>query len=138
MIYAISGFKIFVVATPDGRKPLKAYHNDVLMEVRKIPGGIVHVQAAFKYDGGHSLPGEPTTESSVEISNTFTSALPMSVSEAHVTQSLETSNNGLKFTIPYGNNDGNVPLLICNQSPTLTSLVSCRTDLQCCWSFRSI
>jgi len=74
-----------------------------------------------------SLPGGPTSASSAKISNTLTSSLPI-VSEAQVTQSLETSGNGLTFTTTYGNDDGNVPLLVCNQSPSLTSLVACDTS----------
>ena len=31
-----------VVATPNGCKPLKAYHNNVLMDVREIPGEIAN------------------------------------------------------------------------------------------------
>ena len=62
------------------------------------------------------------------MSNTLTSSLPMTVSEEkQVTQSLEMSGNGLTLTITYGNDDDNVPLLVCNQSPPLTSIVSCDT-----------
>ncbi|KAL3761394.1 hypothetical protein ACHAW5_005766 [Stephanodiscus triporus] len=118
----------FIVAEPNSCKPLQAYNNNVLMDVREIPGAIANVRASFKYDGGHSLPGGPTSVSSLKISKILTSSLPMTVSEeAHVTQSLETSENGLTFTITYGDDDGNVPLLVCNQSPSLTSLVSCDT-----------
>jgi len=118
----------FIVAAPDGCEPLQAYYNNVLTDVSDIPGGIASTRARFKYNGGHSLPGEPSSESSVRISKSLTSALPMSISEAQVTQSLETSGNGLTFTITYGNNDGDVHLLVCNQSPALTSLVSCNTS----------
>mmetsp|Transcript_4643 Transcript_4643/g.10507 ORF Transcript_4643/g.10507 Transcript_4643/m.10507 type:complete len:341 (-) Transcript_4643:247-1269(-) len=87
-----------------------------------------NVRAVSKYDGEHKLPGAPTSTSSLKISSALTSSLPMRVSEAQVTQSLETSENGLTFTITYGNNDGDVPLLVCNQSPTLISLVACETS----------
>ena len=117
----------FIVAEPSSCKPLQAYQNNVLMDVSEISGGIAHARASFKYDGGHSLPGGPTSASSAKISNTLTSSLPI-VSEAQVTQSLETSGNGLTFTTTYSNDDGNVPLLVCNQSPSLTSLVACDTS----------
>jgi len=109
-------------------KPLQAYHNNVLLDVTNIPGGIADIWIESKYDGGHTLPGAPTSESSLQISSALTSSLPMVLSGAQVTQSLETSDNGLTFTITYGGDDGDVSLLVCNQSPSLTSLIACDTS----------
>ncbi|KAL7542723.1 hypothetical protein ACHAXR_012023, partial [Thalassiosira sp. AJA248-18] len=118
----------FIVTEPNSCKPMQAYHNNVLKDVSEIPDAIANVRSLSKYDGEHTLPGAPTSASSVKISKTLTSSLPMSLSEAQVTQSLETSDNGLTFTITYGNDDGDVPLFVCNQSPSLTSLVACQTS----------
>ena len=93
----------------------------------EISGGIAAVRVVSKYDGEHTLPGAPSSESSMAIRNALLIALPMSIREAQVAESLETSTNGLTFTITYGNEDGNVPLLVCNQ-PQTSSLVSCQTS----------
>ncbi|KAL7554975.1 hypothetical protein ACHAWF_018557 [Thalassiosira exigua] len=115
----------FVVTEPNSCNPMQAYHNNVLKGVSEIPDAIANVRAVSKYDGEHTLPGAPSGTSSSKISAALTSSLPMTVSEAHVTQSLETSDNGLTFTVTMGNAGGDVPLLVCNQSPSLTSLVGC-------------
>eukprot|EP00984_Skeletonema_dohrnii_P023836 scaffold12938_cov128-Skeletonema_dohrnii-CCMP3373.AAC.1 len=117
----------FDVVEPNSCNPPKAYHNNALKQVSEIPDGIANVQIVSKYDGGHTLPGAPSSESSTAIGNTLLVALPMSVREAQVAESLETSTNGLTFTVTYGNEDGNVPLFVCNQ-PHTTSLVSCQTS----------
>ena len=95
----------------------------MIMDVNDIPVGIASIWARFKYDGGHSLPGEPKSESSVRILKILTSALPMSISEAQVPQSLEMLSDGLTFTITYGNNDGDVPLLVCRQVSTRSDIL---------------
>ncbi|KAL7440180.1 hypothetical protein ACHAXH_004154 [Discostella pseudostelligera] len=115
----------FVLVNPQNCKPLQAYHDNVLLDVSEIPGGSASVRAVSKYNGGHTLPGAPMTSSSVKISNSLTSSLPMTISKAQVTQSLVTSENGLTFTVSYGSDDGDLPLVICNQSPLMTSLVAC-------------
>ena len=115
----------FNVVEPNSCNPPKSYHNNVLKQVSEIPGGKAGVRVISKYDGKHTLPGALSTESSTVIRDTLLAALPMRIGEAQVTQSLETSSNGLTFTITYGNDDGNIPLLVCNQS--LASMVSCHT-----------
>jgi hypothetical protein len=117
----------FDVVEPNSCNPPKAYHNHALKLVSEIPGGIATVRVVSKYDGGHTLPGAPSGESSMVIRNALLASLPMSIREAQVAESLETSTNGLTFTVTYGNVDGNVPLLACNQ-PQTTSLVSCQTS----------
>lgn len=117
----------FMAVNPNSCKPLQAYHDNVLREVSLIPGGSATVRAVSKYNGGHTLPGAPMTASSTKISNSLTSSLPMAISKAQVTQSLVTSDNGLTFTITYGNDDGDVPLLVCNQ-PLPTVFVACYTS----------
>ena len=119
----------FIVSDPSTCKPFQAYHNNVLMDMASIPESIGNVRAVSKYDGEHTLPGAPTSASSATISQALTSSLPTSVvSEAQVTQSIETDENDITFTITYGNDDGNVPLFICNHSPSLTSLAGCETS----------
>ncbi len=117
----------FMVVNHNNCKPLQAYHDNVLTDVSEIPGGSATVRAVKKYNGRHTLPGAPITSSSKKISNSLSSSLPMTISKAQVTQSLVTSKNGLTFTITYGNDDGDVPLVICNQSPQWKLLVACDT-----------
>jgi len=131
--YESSGFmplqgSNFIVTNPSSCQPLQAYHNNVRYDVTDITDAFASVSVVSKYDGEHTLPGEPTSSSSVQISNALTSSLPMSIAEAQVTQSIETDDNSLVFTITYGDEDGDVPLLVCNQSPSLTSLVGCETN----------
>ena len=46
-----------------------------------------------------------------------------------VTQFLEDLENGVTYTIKYGEDDGNIPSLTCNTDSTLISkLVTCRVD----------
>jgi len=117
----------FYVVEPNSCNPPKAYHNHALKQVSEIPEAIATVRVVSKYDGEHTLPGAPSSESSTAIRNAILATLPMSIQEAQVAESLETSMNGLTFTITYGNEDGNLPLLVCNQ-PQTTSLVSCQTS----------
>ncbi|KAL9190302.1 hypothetical protein ACHAXT_007513 [Thalassiosira profunda] len=117
----------FAVVEPNSCQPLQAYHNNVLMDVGDIPEAIATVRAVAKYDGEHTLSGAPTSASSDSIAQSLVASLPMSITDAQATQSLETSDNGLTFTLTYGEDDGDVPLLVCN-SPSLTSLVACDTS----------
>eukprot|EP00970_Alexandrium_tamarense_P009994 scaffold1976_cov187-Alexandrium_tamarense.AAC.23 len=112
----------FMVVESSGCQPLRAFHNNVLKETADIPDAIVNIRVISAYDGGHNLPGSPTTTSSLQISRGLTSSLPMTIREAHTTQSIETLDNGLTFTITYGSDDGNVPTVVCNH---VASLVGC-------------
>ena len=116
----------FVVTEPNGCKPLQAYHNNVLKDMIEIPDSIANVRAVSKYDGEHTLIGTPTGASSQIISNALTLSLPMSITEARVASSLEIGENGLTFSLSFGQNDGNIPLFVCNHSPA--SLFSCGTS----------
>ena len=106
-------------------RPIRAYHNNVLRQIDDIPGALSHIRVVSAYDGGENLPGAATASSSKQISVALTSSLPMTISEARVTQSLETANNGVTFTITYGNDDGNVPLVVCNYLPVPSTLAGC-------------
>lgn len=117
----------FDVVEPNSCISPKAYHNHALKQVSEIPGGIAIVRVVSKYDGKHTLPGAPSSESSTAIRDAILATLPMRIQEAQVAESLETAMNGMTFTITYGNEDGNLPLLVCNQ-PETTSLVSCKTS----------
>lgn len=103
-------------------KPLQAYKDNVLQEVSGT-GGSVSIRALSRYNGGHTLPGAPLASSSIKIANSLPSSLPMKIA-----QSLVTSENGLTITVTYGNDDGDMPLIICNQPPPMTTLsMTCYT-----------
>ena len=87
----------FMRWTPNSAAAIQAYYYNVLKEASEIPDAIANIRAVSKYDGEHTLPGAPISASSLKISDTLTSSLPMRVSEAQVTQSLETSDNGLEW-----------------------------------------
>ena len=116
----------FEVVDSNSCNPPKAYYNNALKEVIEIPGGMASIHVAAAYDGKHTLPGAPSSESSNAIRNALLTSLPMSIHQAQIAESLETRTNGLTFTVTYGNEDGNVPLLVCNH-PETSTLVSCQT-----------
>ena len=112
-------------ATAGGCQPIRAYHRNVLMQIDDISGALAHIRVISAYDGGENLPGAVTASSSKQISSALTSSLPMTISRARVTQSLATANNGVTFTITYGNEDGDVPLVVCNFLPITSTLAAC-------------
>ena len=59
-------------------------------------------------------------------------SLPMTITEALVAPSLESSNNGVTFTITYGSDDGNVPLFVCNHLPATSTLTSYEASTVMC------
>jgi len=115
----------FIISETGNCRPLLAYENNVLKQMSDMPGAIASIRAVSKYDGGHTLPGAPSYSPSMVISKSLLLALPMSIAEAHVTQSLETTENELAFTITYGQNDGDVPSLVCNHSFQSASSTIC-------------
>jgi hypothetical protein len=118
----------FAVSVMGSCQPVRAFHDNVLKHIDEIPGAFANARVVSAYDGGDILPGASEASSSTQISSALVSSLPMTITEARVTQSLETANNGITFTITYGTDDGNVPLFVCNHVPEVSTLVNCQAN----------
>jgi hypothetical protein len=101
-------------------------HENELKEYSNIPDWQADIFIASAYDGGSSIPALPSGGTSDIIRSSLHDSLTPLITSVASMQSLETRDGSITYTLTFGDSDGDLPALVCNQD-----LVMSTSDLIC-------